>query len=82
MAYLLDTDWVIDHLEGIPAAITLLQQLAPQGMAISIITYWVRRGLLNLPWWRVLWLRPAPAAGAPPGLGASAGINNQAGRRR
>lgn len=39
MAYLIDSDWVIDHLTGIPDASGLLLRLAPAGIAISIITY-------------------------------------------
>ena len=39
MAYLIDSDWVIDHLENVPAAVQLLDQLAPAGIAISVITY-------------------------------------------
>lgn len=39
MAYLIDSDWVIDHLTGIPDASELLLRLAPAGIAISIITY-------------------------------------------
>ena len=39
MPYLIDTDWVIDHLENLPEALELLSRLAGEGMAISIITY-------------------------------------------
>lgn len=39
MPYLIDTDWVIDHLENLPEAIELLARLAEEGIAISIITY-------------------------------------------
>lgn len=39
MPYLIDTDLVIDHLATIPAANKLLDTLAPEGIAISIITY-------------------------------------------
>ena len=39
MPYLIDTDLVIDHLANIPQANHLLEQLAPEGIAISIITY-------------------------------------------
>ena len=39
MPYLIDTDLVIDHLANIPAANKLLDKLAPEGIAISIITY-------------------------------------------
>ena len=39
MPYLIDTDLVIDHLANITEAKQLLDQLAPKGIAISIITY-------------------------------------------
>ena len=39
MPYLIDTDWVIDHLDDHPEARALLERLAPDGIAISIVTY-------------------------------------------
>lgn len=39
MAYLIDSDWLIDYLAGEPPAIRLLERLADSGLAISIITY-------------------------------------------
>lgn len=39
MPYLIDSDWVIDHLEETPEAIALLERLVEEGIAISIITY-------------------------------------------
>ena len=39
MPYLVDTDLVIDHLANITEANQLLDRLAPEGIAISIITY-------------------------------------------
>jgi len=39
MPYLIDSDWVIDHLDDVSAAVQLLQQLVPAGIAISVITY-------------------------------------------
>ena len=39
MPYLIDTDLVIDHLANITEANQLLEQLAPEGIAISMITY-------------------------------------------
>jgi tRNA(fMet)-specific endonuclease VapC len=39
MSYLLDTDIVIDRLNGEPVTTRLIRQLAPDGVAISIITY-------------------------------------------
>lgn len=38
-AYLIDTDWAVDVLNGQPAALQTLTQLAPQGLAVSVITY-------------------------------------------
>ena len=39
MKYLVDTDWVIDYLKGIDAAIQLLDVLALDGLAMSVISY-------------------------------------------
>jgi len=39
MPYLIDTDLVIDHLANVTEANRLLDKLATQGIAISIITY-------------------------------------------
>jgi predicted nucleic acid-binding protein len=39
MPYLVDTDFVIDHLANILEANQLLDKLASEGIAISIITY-------------------------------------------
>ena len=39
MPYLVDSDWLIDYLEGTPLARRLLRDLAESGIAISIITY-------------------------------------------
>ena len=39
MPYLVDSDWVIDHLANVPEAVQLLDRLAQDGIAISIITY-------------------------------------------
>jgi tRNA(fMet)-specific endonuclease VapC len=36
--YLVDTDWVIDHLNQIERVVTRLQELRPQGLAISIVS--------------------------------------------
>jgi predicted nucleic acid-binding protein len=38
MAYLIDTDWTIDHLANEPRALALLDRIAVDGIAISIIT--------------------------------------------
>ena len=39
MPYLVDTDLIIDHLANVTEANQLLDKLATQGIAISIITY-------------------------------------------
>lgn len=36
--YLLDTDWVIDYLKGVPRVVTRLQAAADEGLAISVIS--------------------------------------------
>jgi tRNA(fMet)-specific endonuclease VapC len=37
--YLLDTDWIVDVLNGQERAIQIVLELAPAGLAVSIITY-------------------------------------------
>lgn len=50
MAYLIDSDLVIDHLADDPAARRLLDRLAPDGLTISMITYLeVYQGVLVSP---------------------------------
>ncbi|MCL5266132.1 MAG: type II toxin-antitoxin system VapC family toxin [Chloroflexi bacterium] len=39
MPYLIDSDWVIDHLADLDEATQLLSSLAEEGIAISVITY-------------------------------------------
>lgn len=39
MPYLIASDWTIDHLADIEEAVELLDELAEDGIAISIITY-------------------------------------------
>jgi predicted nucleic acid-binding protein len=39
MPYLVDSDWVIDHLDRIPQATELLSALAADGLYVSIVTY-------------------------------------------
>lgn len=39
MAYLLDTDILIDYLAGQPEATALIDRLAPDGISLSIISY-------------------------------------------
>ncbi|MCW5851680.1 MAG: type II toxin-antitoxin system VapC family toxin [Anaerolineae bacterium] len=39
MNYLVDTDWVADYLKGRPHPVQVLDALAEDGLAISIITY-------------------------------------------
>jgi tRNA(fMet)-specific endonuclease VapC len=38
LRYLIDTDWVIDHLNAIERVVQRLQELRPQGLALSIIS--------------------------------------------
>jgi hypothetical protein len=38
MGYLIDSDWVVDHLAGEQEANRLLSRLSDEGIAISIIT--------------------------------------------
>jgi tRNA(fMet)-specific endonuclease VapC len=50
MAYLIDSDWVIDHLSEVEEAVELLSHLVADGIAISIITYMeVYQGILRSP---------------------------------
>ncbi len=50
MPYLIDSDWVIDHLDNVPEAVELLDLLASEGIAVSIITYMeVIQGRLRSP---------------------------------
>jgi predicted nucleic acid-binding protein len=37
--YLLDTDWIVDVLNGQETAIQTVLELVPSGLAVSIITY-------------------------------------------
>ncbi len=39
MRYLVDTDWVIDVIKGIPSAVEILDQLIADGVAVSIISF-------------------------------------------
>ncbi len=38
MTYLIDTDWIIDHLNHIEHVTRRLEELAPEGLALSIIS--------------------------------------------
>jgi len=38
ISFLIDTDWVIDHLNSLSPATQRLRELEPQGLAVSIIT--------------------------------------------
>lgn len=50
MPYLIDSDILISHRDRQPGAIALLTQLAPQGLAITIITYLeAYQGILRSP---------------------------------
>jgi predicted nucleic acid-binding protein len=37
--YLIDTDWIIDALNNQTAALDRLTSLAPEGLAVSLISY-------------------------------------------
>lgn len=37
--YLVDTDWIVDVLKGQPSATKTLLDLAPRGLAVSMISY-------------------------------------------
>ena len=50
MPYLIDSDWVIDYLAGIPEGLHLLESLADEGIAISVLTYMeIYQGILRSP---------------------------------
>jgi tRNA(fMet)-specific endonuclease VapC len=50
MPYLIDSDVLIAQREAQPDALAVLEQLAPQGLAISIVTYMeVYQGTLRSP---------------------------------
>ena len=50
MPYLLDSDVLISQRQDEPAALALVERLAPEGLAISIITYMeVYQGVLRGP---------------------------------
>ena len=38
MKYLIDTDWVIDHFHHIERVTRRLEELTPQGLALSVVT--------------------------------------------
>ena len=38
MKYLIDTDWIIGHLSGIEKVKKKLEELAPDGLALSIVS--------------------------------------------
>jgi predicted nucleic acid-binding protein len=39
VAYLVDSDWLIDYIAESPEAVELLERLAPVGVAFSIVSY-------------------------------------------
>lgn len=50
MPYLVDSDWMIDYLGGSLEALHLLESLAEEGIAISILTYLeIYQGVLRSP---------------------------------
>ena len=38
MKYLVDTDWVIDHLRGVEAITTRLDELSSEGLGLSVVS--------------------------------------------
>jgi len=38
MKYLIDTDWVIDHLKGMPEVTERLEEFSLEGLAISVVS--------------------------------------------
>lgn len=38
MQYLIDTDWVIDHMHGLQRLVSRLEGLAPYGLGLSIVS--------------------------------------------
>jgi len=38
LAYLVDTDWVIDHFHGVESVTRKLEEFRPAGMAISVVS--------------------------------------------
>ena len=38
MRYLIDTDWVIDHLRQVEVVTRRLEELTPEGLALSIVS--------------------------------------------
>ena len=38
MRYLVDTDWVIDHLHCVERVVRLLEEMAPDGLGLSIVS--------------------------------------------
>ncbi|MBM3943294.1 MAG: type II toxin-antitoxin system VapC family toxin [SAR202 cluster bacterium] len=50
MPYLIDSDWLIDYLAGGTESLQLLESVADEGIAISILTYMeVYQGILRSP---------------------------------
>ena len=50
MNYLLDADWAISFLNGRPNAVTRIENLADEGIALSVITWGeIYEGLLTRP---------------------------------
>lgn len=38
MKYLLDTDWVIDHMRNLERVVQRVKELTPEGLALSVIS--------------------------------------------
>ena len=43
LAFLIDTDWVIDHFNAVSYVTHRLKELQPQGLALSVISEAVRK---------------------------------------
>lgn len=39
MSYLIDSDWLIDLLIGVPAAVGVTERLSGQGLGVSVVSY-------------------------------------------
>ena len=37
VAYLIDSDWIIDYLDNVPEAVELIERLIPAGVVISVL---------------------------------------------
>ncbi|MBA3450612.1 MAG: hypothetical protein H0T18_05305 [Chloroflexia bacterium] len=50
MTHLVDSDWLIDAIGGVPSAVRMLDRLSPRGLAVSIIAVGeIYEGAFGLP---------------------------------